>query len=58
MGWTEWANDVVWQDTIGFDCGSCDFVGDLIVQCEGNGVRWSAYVECPTCGADGYEGSN
>lgn len=58
MGWTEWANDVVWQDTLDFECDECEFTGALIVQCEGNGERWTAYVECPECGADGYRGNS
>lgn len=55
--WTEWANDVVWDDTITFVC-ECGFDDEVNVQCEGNGTRWTAYVECPGCGVDGYTGGN
>lgn len=58
MGWTEWANDVVFWDYVTYECEECDFKGDIYAECEGTGTRWTAYVACPDCGSDGYRGGN
>lgn len=55
--WTEWANDKVWTDEVPFDC-ECGFDDSVFAECQGSGARWTAYVVCPDCGIDGYEGSN
>lgn len=58
--WDDWADDKVWSDTITYECeeDDCDFKGDLDVECEGNGERWTAYYVCPHCGTDGYTGGS
>ena len=55
--WTDWANDVVWVDTLRYEC-ECGFNGDVEVECEGNGRRWTALVECPECGVEEWKGDN
>lgn len=56
--WTEWANDVVWNDTLCYECSDCGSENNVSVECTGNGRRWTALVECSYCGFEEYKGDS